>query len=82
MKFTILVDLFLVINNIHLICLFYAAKKRTRGGEILHFQYMTFMARPQGGFSFVDFSLVMTLTIYVDPSLVIVTIYLVCLIYA
>ena len=45
----------------------------------MHFHYMTYMAKPQRKNPYPG---VMKFTIWVDPFLVIITIYLVCLIYA
>ena len=71
-KSTILVDSYLVIITLDLVCLIYASEERRFLKGIMHFHDMTYMATLK------DKNLcpeVIKFTILVDPSLVILTIY-------
>ena len=73
MKFKVLVDPTVVIIPVYLLCLFYAWEKIRFYKEIMNFHYITYMDTPQHKNPAPG---VMKLTILVDPSLFVITIYL------
>ena len=81
MIFIILLDMSLVIITLYLVCLIYAWELRRR-----FFKKYAFLLYDLYGHALTQEPLatqgVMKVTIFVDPSLVIITICLVCLIYA